>query len=192
MRPGLRDISWWFCVMASLSFPAICACKGAPHFIVGGVEDNFHAPVKPVTPSARLLATRVAHSYPAGHSRRFDEDGEDLLFLTSLLLPARKICSAEFEIRVRRKAQGGLSWEFNDFLLVGFAPFGSTGDHRSLFRAPIWLGDPPELAAKTARIPLPAVEFNRFVLLTPAPHYFDIMLHDDTSVDYVKLILRFE
>ena len=188
----MRDISRWFCVMASLALPAICACKGAPHVIVGGVEDNFRAPVKPVTPSARLLATRMAKVYPAGRLRRFDEDGEDLLFLTSLLLPARKICSAEFEIRVRRKAQGGLSWEFNDFLLIGFAPFGSTGDHRSLFRAAIWAGDPPELAAKTARIPLPAVELNRFVLLTPAPHYFDVMLHDDTSVDYVKLILRFE
>ena len=41
-------------------------------------------------------------------------------------------------------------------------------------------------------IPLPAVELNRFVLLTPAPHYLDIMLHDDTTVDYVKLIVRFE
>ena len=188
----MRDIPRLWVLAACLSLPSAGACKGAPHVIVGGVEDNFSAPVKPVTPSARLLATRMAHSYPKGHSRRFDEDGEDLLFLTSLLLPARKICSAEFEIRVRRKAQGGLSWEFNDFLLIGFAPFGSTGDHRSLFRAAIWTGDPPELAAKTARIPLPAAELNRFVLLTPAPHYFDIMLHDDTTVDYVKLILRFE
>ena len=42
------------------------------------------------------------------------------------------------------------------------------------------------------RIPLPAVEINRFVLLTEVPHYFDIMVHNDTTVDYVKLILRFE
>ncbi len=188
----MRDIPRFWVLTTCLSLPSAGACKGAPHVIVGGMEDNFHTPIKPVAPSGRLLATRMAKSYPAGRLRRFDEDGEDLLFMTSLLLPARKICNAEFEIRVRRKAQGGLSWEFNDFLLIGFAPFGSTGDHRSLFRAAIWAGDPPELAAKTARIPLPAAELNRFVLLTPGPHYFDIMLHDDTSVDYVKLILRFE
>ena len=41
--------------------------------------------------------------YPKGRFRRFDEDGGNLLFLTSLLLPARKICSARFEIRVRRQ-----------------------------------------------------------------------------------------
>ena len=115
-----------------------------------------------------------------------------MLFVTSLLLPPRKICSAQFEIRVRRKSHGGLSYEFNDFLQIGFAPFGESGEHRSLFRAPIWAGDPPDLIAKTARIPLPAAELNRFVLLTSAPHYLDIILHDDTSVDYVKLILRFE
>ncbi len=44
----------------------------------------------------------------------------------------------------------------------------------------------------TAYPALPAVEINRFVLLTEAPHFFDIMLHNDTTVDYVKLILRFE
>jgi hypothetical protein len=171
---------------------AAYACSGPPHVIVAGGEDNFSGPPKPATPSARLLAAHTAKLYPVGRFRRFDEDGEDLLFLTSLLLPARKICSAEFEIRVRRRSNGGLSYEFNDYLLIGFAPFGSTGDRRSLFRAGIWMGDPPDLLAKTARIPLPAVEMNRFLLLTESPHFLDIMLHDDTTVDYVKLILRFE
>ena len=175
-----------------MTVPAVCACHGPPHVIIAGVEDNFHAPPKPVAPSARLLATRMAQTYPAGRFRRFDEDGGNLLFLTSLRLPARKICSAQFEIRVRRRTNGGLSYDFNDYLLIGFAPFGESGDRKSLFRAPIWSGDPPELMAKTARIPLPAVELNRFVLLTPAPYYLDILLHNDTSVDYVKLILRFE
>jgi hypothetical protein len=134
----------------------------------------------------------MAKIYPTGRFRRFDEDGEDLLFMTSLLLPARKICSAQFEILVRRRSDGGRSWEFNDFLLIGFAPFGESGEHRSLFRAAIWTGDPPDLSVKTVRIPLPAVELNRFVLMTSEPHYLDIMLHDDTAVAYVKLILRFE
>ena len=171
---------------------AAYACNGPTHVISAGGKGDFSGPPKPATPSRRLLATYVAKTYPKGRFRRFDEDGEDLLFLTSLLLPARKICSAEFEIRVRRRSNGGLSYEFNDFLLIGFAPFGVSGDRRSLFRAGIWMGDPPGLLAKTARIPLPAVELNRFVLLTESPHFLDIMLHDDTTVDYVKLILRFE
>jgi hypothetical protein len=50
-------------------------------------------------------------------------------------LPARKICSAQFEIRVRRRSDGQLSFEFNDYLLIGFAPFGRSGDRKALFRA---------------------------------------------------------
>lgn len=181
------------CLMAAASaLPAACACHGAPYVVSAGVEDNFHGPPKSVTPSAQLMATRYATTYPKGRFRRFDEDGGNLLFLTSLLLPARKICSARFEIRVRRPASAGLYYDFNDFLLIGFAPFGQSGDRKQLFRAGIWFGDPPGLTAKTAQIPLPAIELNRFILLTPAPHYLDIVLHNDTTVDYVKLILRFE
>jgi hypothetical protein len=181
------------CLMAAGSaLPAACACHGAPYTISAGVEDNFRDPPKPVTPSAQLMATRYATMYPKGRFRRFDEDGGNLLFLTSLPLPARKICSARFEIRVRRLAGSGLSYDFNDSLTIGFAPFAQSGDRKQLFRAGIWEGDPPGLMAKTAQIPLPAIELNRFILLTPAPHYLDIMVHNDTTVDYVKLILRFE
>ncbi len=70
---------------------AAYACNGPTHVISAGGEDNFSGPPKPATPSWRLLATHVAKAYPEGRFRRFDEDGEDLLFLTSLLLPARKI-----------------------------------------------------------------------------------------------------
>ncbi len=168
------------------------ACTGPIHKIIQGKEDNFSPPSKPAMPSPRLLANRVAVAYRRFHYRRFDEDGEDRLFLTSLLLPTRKICHAEFEIRVRRHASGGLSYDFNDYLLIGFAPFAESGDRKVLFQGGVWVGDPPQLLAKTIRIHLPAVELNRFVLLTESPHYLDIMLHDDTTVDYVKLLVRFE
>jgi hypothetical protein len=181
------------CLMAAGSaMPAACTCHGAPYIVSAGGEDNFRGPPKPVTPSAQLMATRWATTYPKGRFRRFDEDGGNLLFLTSLLLPSRKICSARLEIHMRRLANKGLSYEFNDFLLIGFAPFGQSGDRKQLFRTAVWIGDPPGLMAKTAQIPLPAIELNRFILLTPAPHYLDIMVHNDTTVDYVKLILRFE
>jgi len=124
--------------------------------------------------------------------RRFDEDGANRLFVTSLVLPPRKICSAQFEMRVRRMSDGQFGYDYNDFLLLGFAPFSFTGVRKSLFRAGLWAGDPMDLLEKTVRLPLPALEINRFVLLTEAPHYFDIMVHNDTTVDYVKLILRFE
>lgn len=181
------------CLMAAgLALPAACACHGAPYVISAGVEDNFRGPPKPVTPSAQLMATRFATTYPKGRFRRFDEDGGNLLFLTSLSLPTRKICSARFEIRVRRLASAGLSYDFNDSLTIGFAPFGQSGDRKQLFRAGMWMGDAPGPMAKTVQIPLPAIELNRFILLTPSPHYLDIMVHNDTTVDYVKLILRFE
>ena len=191
MQFEMPNILRWAMVAATV-LPSSGACKGVPFVIAFGVEDNFKGPPKPVSPSVPLRNTRVFQQFAKGHLRRFDEDGEDLLFATSLPLPARKICDAVFEIRVRRRTKNGLSWEFNDYLLVGFAPFGSSGLHKVLFKGGIWAGDPPELTVKTARIPLPAIELNRFILLTPAPHVLDIEVHDDTSVDYTKLVVRFE
>jgi len=184
-------------ILAGFLSPAgWCACHGPAQIVSAGIEDHFQGPPKPVTPSARLGADQNAKVYSKLYGntrfRRFDEDGPNRLFLTSLLLPARKICSAEFEMRVRRRSGEKLSYDWNDFLRLGFAPFSYTGVRRRLFDAGLWLGDPYDLLEKTVRIPLPAVEINRFVLLTEAPHFFDIMVHNDTAVDYVKLILRFE
>jgi hypothetical protein len=186
-----------FLIIAGFLSPAAwCACRGDTKIISAGVEDHFHGPPKPVTPSARLAAVPEAKVYAKLYSdtrfRRFDEDGSNRLFFTSLTLPPRKICSAQFEMRVRRRFDGKFGYDYNDFLLLGFAPFSFTGLRKTLFRAGMWFGDPIDLLEKTIRISLPAVEINRFVLLTEAPHYFDIMLHNDTTVDYVKLILRFE
>lgn len=184
-------------ILAGFLCPAAwCACHGPAQIISAGIEDHFHGPPKPVTPSARLFARQEAKTYARlyGHTRfrRFDEDSANRLFLTSLTLPSRKICSALFEMHVRRMSDGQFGYDYNDFLLLGFAPFSFTGVRKTLFRASMWAGDPIDLLEKTVRIPLPAVEINRFVLLTEAPHYFDIMVHNDTTVNYVKLILRFE
>jgi len=160
------------------------------------MEDNFHGPPKPVTPSPRLAAHEVVHRYIELYGdtrfRRFDQDGGNLLFVTSLLLPSRKVCSVQFEMRVRRRFDGVFGYDYNDFMLLGFAPFSRSGVRKVLFESGPWFGDPYDLLVKTLRVPLPAVEFNRFLLLTEAPHWFDIIVHNDTTVDYVKLLLRFE
>ena len=158
---------------------APAACHGMPTVISG-----------PVKPSLKLLAAPAAR-YPAGRVRRMGQAGEDLIFLASLPLPARKLCSADLEIHVRRRTDGP-TLDFNDFLLIGFAPFGVSGTRKTLFDGAIWAGDPPRISEKTARIPLPASELNTFVLLTPAPHFLDLVLHDDTAVDFVRLRVRFE
>ena len=184
-------------LIVSCLSPAIwSACHGPAHIVSAGIEDNFHGPPKPVTPSARLLARNEVKTYTKLYGnirfRRYDQDGGNLLFVTSLLLPTRTICSVEFEMQVRRRSDGIFGYDYNDFLLLGFAPFSPTGVRKSLFRAGMWIGDPYDVLVKTVRLPLPAVEFNRFLLLTEAPHLFDIMVHNDTTVDYVKLILRYE
>jgi hypothetical protein len=192
----MRRLVRVFIIFGFLSSAAWCACHGAAEIISAGIEDHFHAPPKPVSPSARLAVLPEAKIYAKLYGdtrfRRFDEDGGNRLFLTSLRLSSRKICSAQFEMRVRRRFDGKFGYDYNDFLLLGFAPFSFTGVRKNLFRAAMWIGDPIDLLEKTVSIPLPAVEINRFVLLTEAPHYFDIMVHNDTTVDYVKLILRFE
>lgn len=192
----MRRILRFAIVAGFLSPAAWSACHGPAQIISAGIEDNFHGPPKPVTPSARLTTHEAVRKYTELYGntrfRRFDQDGGNLLFVTSLLLPSRNICSAQFEMRVRRRSDGVFGYDYNDYLLLGFAPFSITGVRKSLFRAGLWLGDPFELLVKTVRLPLPAVEFNRFLLLTEAPHWFDIMVHNDTTVDYVKLILRFE
>jgi hypothetical protein len=192
----MRRIFRFAIVFGLLGPAAWCTCRGPIQIVSAGIEDNFRGPPKPVTPSARLLdseeAKLYARLYLNSRFRRFDEDGANRLFLTSLLLPSRKICSARFEMRVRCRFDGKFGFDWNDFLQLGFAPFGFSSVRKLLFHATLWSGDPYELLVKTVRIPLPAVELNRFVLLTEAPHYFDVMVHNDTTVDYVKLILRLE
>lgn len=188
MIRGVRKIAFsamnWIVLLtlsaATAAVTAPAACHGTPTLISGSVQA-----------SPQLLASPSARNYPAGRVRRMGQAGEDFIFLASLPLPARKLCSAEVEIHVRRRTNGP-SFEFNDFLLVGFAPFGSSGTRKVLFDGPIWAGDPPRISEKTARIPLPASELNTFVLLTPGPHFLDFVLHDDTAVDFVRLRVRFE
>ena len=103
MRRTLRLL-----IFAGLLTPeAWCACHGPAQIVSAGIEDHFQGPPKPVTPSARLAADPSAKVYSRLYGntrfRSFDEDGPNRLFLTSLLLPARKICSAQFEMRVRRR-----------------------------------------------------------------------------------------
>ncbi len=180
-------VAWLLCVAVLPIWGA--KCVGPEHIVADGAVDGFHHGPRPAHPSKALLASPAAR-YPYA-PRGFDQDGEDHIFLTSLGLPARKICSASLELRIRRSIAQG-SFEFNDALMVGFAPMAPLGPHRQVLVVSPWMGESPDIPEKTLRLWLPAVELNRFILTTSAPHFLDIILHDDTAVDYVKLRLRFE
>lgn len=173
-----------------LTPPGRDRCQGPEQVIVQGEKDNFQGGKKAATPSAELLRSPVGSS-TYGKYRGYDEPGEDKLFATSIPIPKRNVCSVRVEVRLRRKLSGGLSFEFNDFIQLGFAPLAPVGVRRSLLRGGVWIGEAPSVQVKSLQLTLPAPDVNRYLEQTKGPYLLDVLVHDDTEVDYVTLVLRF-
>jgi len=172
-------VPWLLLALAAApcSSPAVVQLQGA--------MDNFAYPPKPVTLSPKMTVFDGYAQYEGAGKRQYDDRGQDKIFATSFPLVARKLCSAQIEIRMRRKA-GDLS---NESLTIGFAPF--LGDDRLDVVNP-WAGIPVDITDRVLRLDLPVGGINRRILLGKAPYFLDIFLHDDTAVDYIKLTVHYE
>lgn len=159
------------------------ACPSAPVVRTYGVEDQFRPPVKkPFISPALRNSPRVAN-FP-GAMRGFDDPGEDRIFAASFELPQRKLCSLAVEIGLRRRPL----LPNNDGLFFGFAPF--EGRDSVYFRR-IWAGDALSVTAKVHRFEVPVSEINGRVFRGQGLQYLDLLLPDDTDVDFVKLKMQF-
>ena len=163
--------------------PGAAACE---HFVVlwAGKPDNFQAPADPVElVHESFFKMDLAKASP--RLRQFDEPTFDRPMLVSFPLPRVRLCSGTAELSVRRGQEVGAD---NDQIRVGAAPFESAFtpwlDHN------IWL-DRPDLTQRRLVVPISA----KLLATAQAVHAgdgvatLDLVIGDDTEVDYIKLTL---
>ena len=169
--------------------PAVPKCPNYSEY-VGGKADNFTGGTETTQLSPALQAYFTSHGVtPTGTTkpRQYDESGQDKWIGQSFSIKCCKVCRAEVEIRVRDLA--GLS--SNDALYVGRAPF--TPSQNVLAAGHIWDASRPTWAGgtaspKTMTIPLSPAALNNYIFSSDGCNVpIDILVQDDTAVDYIKL-----
>ncbi|MEK6299119.1 MAG: hypothetical protein AABO41_00230 [Acidobacteriota bacterium] len=164
-------------------------CQNYSEYL-GGKADGFAAPLDATQLSPALQAYFTSHGVtPTGTTKpgQYDETGQDKWVGQSFFIKCCKVCRAELEIRV--KNLGGMA--SNDALIVGQAPF--TPSQNILASGHIWDSTRPAWAGgttspKTMTIPLSPAALNSYIFNSRECNVpIDILVQDDTAVDYIKL-----
>lgn len=167
-------------------FPGMPApCTQTRTLLIGDV-DMFAAGGPMATPWMSPAMTTMFSGKPR---RTFDDSNgtsvpRDKWFGASIPLGSCKICKATLEIRIKRNpgpAEPATGQNGNDTIYVGTAPFSGAN---TLAAVKPWVGE--AATVKTVTIPLTAAQLNSLVFGTGV---LDVLIQDDTSVDYVKLTL---
>ncbi len=155
-----------------------------------GNADGFNLPVEPTTMSPGLQTYFINYNVtPTGTTkpRKYDEPGQDKWLGQTFFIKCCKVCRAELEIRVRN--EGGLA--SNDGIVIGRAPFTQSSDiivndHIWDITRPPWAGGTG--SPKTMIIPLSPAALNNYIFNSKGCNVpIDIVVQDDTAVDYIKL-----
>lgn len=158
-------------------------CKNYSEY-PGGTDDQFKLP--PETPQLSPGLQSFFNS-KGQKIRNYDQGGSDIWFGQSFFIKCCKVCRAELEIRVR--SEGGLA--SNDAIYIGRAPF--TPSSNVLAAGHIWDNTRPAWAGGTAspkvmNIPLSPAALNNWINSADGCNVpIDILVQDDTAVDYMKL-----
>lgn len=175
------------CGSASCSFLVIVKphLLGPPaQTITGGNPDNFVLPIEPSPPSACMIAAFSGFSSWKG----FDSNAANVLFGHRFTGLPNNVVQAELIVRMRPTADGGAA---NDGIFVGLpvCTFASFRYSASIAALPAAGGN------WNPGHPATTFTFNLGVL-NPAiigdinsQGYLDVVVHDDTTVDYVQLRL---
>jgi hypothetical protein len=169
----------------------------------GGTADNFT-----LGPDPRVWSPALATYATGKPSRQYDEKACDKFLGESFLINKCQICetlcAAELEIRYKPSNCG---LDCNDTFTVGQAPFNGTGSvvTTGQLYSPC-VPTPPDTstslpdgrlkatttpgAAVTQRFPLDVAKLKALCAKTPGSAFWlDVIVQDDTNVDYIKLIL---
>lgn len=171
----------------------------------GGLVDNYGSVADPRVWSPALT------TYMSGKpTRQYDEKACDKILGESFLINkcqvCEMLCTAEVEIRYK---PSGCGLDCNDTITIGQAPF--TGSGTILASGQLYSPCPPPPpdgtdttgtarqanlttpgAAVTKRFPLDPVKVKALCAKAPgAAFWIDMVVQDDTNVDYIKLILTY-
>jgi hypothetical protein len=183
-----------------IKLPKACE-KIQPDVQTHDVNDNFSPPGVSVTLSPALTAFSLAVGRPA---RGYDDKSIDKFFYDSFKLRGCRVCYATLELSVKHEPEpppvedtgtghqtgkaASLTDFHNDNITVGGAPFGSPP--LKVLSADIWppLNTTSNSNPKPMFIALPTNALNAYVMSgsTP-PGFLDVVVQDDTDVDYITL-----
>jgi hypothetical protein len=176
-------------------------CKGIrPHVQTHDANDNFNPPGNPVTLSPALAA------YASGKlAKGYDDKRIDRWFFDSFKIRSCRVCYATLEVRVKHELEkqigddtgighgsdktAALTSFYNDNIIVGGAPF--SPPPLKVLSMDIWPPlnpNPPLTNPKVMTFALPVNALNNYLMSgSVPPTSLDIVVQDDTDVDYVTL-----
>ena len=156
---------------------------------VGGVRDDFAAPVEPSVPSTELLEFAAAH-WPQDVSRPFDEPGTNRALIHTFTGWHYPVRHATLELHLR--AEGELSE--NDSVRLGLV-----GGSDTVLAFKWWMtihtvtgtwapGSETTLVLDLANLPAYST-FPTNILSELRDHSLELLVEDDTAIDYARLIV---
>ncbi len=163
-------------------------CK--PRIRISGRLDNFGAgPVEP------RYQSPVMQKFMTGKAQKpYDSLALDTVFGTSFPLGTCKMCGGErdmviVEAAVRRATTGGLS--SNDKIYVHVSndttPAGQLG--AAIVPAiQIWNGPYSTQLTRVVQFQIPVAALNNAIWAAPGKTYLEVVMQDDTGIDYVRMI----
>lgn len=166
----------------------LCPCQQLPATVLlGGRNDNYAAPNDPASRGSALNA-----AFPAAVWKDFDSASiNSFVGYTFERLPADIVC-AQLEIHLRPTGGAG-----NDVLYLGLLPTPVGGFAWSTPLGQLaggsWIGplDPAAFTLDLANLPATSsTPATSLLAKLNADRRLDILVQDDTQVDYVKLTLR--
>jgi hypothetical protein len=181
-------------------FPKACE-KLEPDVQTHDVNDNFAAPGSAGIFNTALTAYATFINRPI---RGYDEGGVDKFFYDSFKLRSCRVCYARLELVLKHDPDPGpvdngfpdnptgksigLTDYHNDGITVGGAPFSPAP--MTVLSAAIWppLNTTSSSNPKTMTVALPTNALNNYITYgqTP-PQSLDVVIQDDTYVDYITL-----
>jgi hypothetical protein len=153
--------------------------------LMSGQDDNFTLPIDPIPyVNPDVIAERVRAGEK--HHKQFNEELDDVELWASIILPRLTFCQGRVEIHMRK----GKSGYQNDVLNYGVFPFGAPLPSMGAKGEPIWLDRPDQseilftqLVDREFLLDVQRAQSSKKVTS------LDFGVGDDTTVDYIKLIL---
>ena len=158
---------------------------------MAGTDDNFAYPYEPTTPSP-MYQDYADMFWPQATYRQFDQPGTDVALIHTFVFPevTGRICRATIEMRVRAGSSSLVDNDSFRFSLKGGANPQESHVYWRTFRWTVGAGTfPPgtEAVMKLDLADLPGTYFPNNILSKLSDRELEVMVEDDTMVDYIKL-----
>jgi hypothetical protein len=158
-------------------------CTKPPEVQMHDVADGFTSPGNPVALSPLLI------NFLGGKPiKGYDDPRIDRAFADSFKLRSCRVCYVTLEFGVKHYAgawQANAPWWPNDSVLAGAAPFPT--NYRFIGPVNFWTPTPNSKTVTLGITPTDLGRLNQYLVTGPISPVMDLVVQDDSDVDYAKL-----